>query len=89
MAKKLAAVDGQLKGIENEPKSSSSSSVFCVDGMANIISAILFVGLREGSAKRKAVCFNCVNSIYFELGSDKEHTFTAQNSPVDEAPGSG
>ena len=43
MAEKVAAVDGQLKEIENAPKSSSSSSVFCVDGMASIISAILAI----------------------------------------------
>ena len=43
MAKKAAAVGGQLKEIENEPKSSSSSSVFGVDRMASIISAILTI----------------------------------------------
>jgi hypothetical protein len=74
MAKKLADVDGQPKDIENGPKSSSSSSVFGVDRMASIISAILFVGFREGSAKRKDVCFDCVNSIYSDLDSDREHT---------------
>jgi len=41
MAKKPVAVGGQLKEIENEPKSSSSSSsVFGVDRMATITSAI-------------------------------------------------
>jgi hypothetical protein len=49
----------------------------------------LFAGFREGSAKRKDVCFDCVSSIYFDLDFDREHTFTTQNSPVDEAPSSG
>jgi len=44
IAKKPAVVGGQLKEIENEPKSSSSSrSVFGVDRMASIISAILTI----------------------------------------------
>jgi hypothetical protein len=43
MAQKVAAVDGQLKEIENVLKSSSSTSVFCADGMASIVSAILTI----------------------------------------------
>ena len=43
MAKKVAAVDGQLKETENVLKSSSSPPVFCVGGIASIISAIFII----------------------------------------------